>query len=210
MTFDRVEAKFIADRIVTGRSEAEVRLAAFRHDFDQGAKVCVSASSTVQLTGTGAGNRNLGELYIRWIHQIPFGWDYSHDATIYTIELQHRYAVGPTPDKRDRLQVFGHHKRESDKDPEASGGFGITDSRQPGGYAWVAYQAGANRNPTGYVTIPEESPPWDGAYAISNMHYCVGLPSDRLPTASTIGHWRWRGTNGKKVRNPDITEDYIN
>ncbi|MGY1436683.1 hypothetical protein [Streptomyces reniochalinae] len=206
MVFDRVECKFITDRLITGRSEAEVRLAAFKHDFDIGKKVCVSASSTIQLSGYSS--RALGEVYIRWIHQIPFGWDYADDTTIYTIELQHRYAKGPTADAHNHLQVYGFTKRENVASPDG-GALKMPNNED---YATAVLSEKRPNTGLGWTTVPDPDnlSPWDGSYNVSNMHYCVGLPADRLPTASTMGHWRWRGTNGKFLRDPDPTEDYNN
>ncbi|CAA07117.1 gp47 [Lomovskayavirus C31] len=204
LVFDRVEAKFITDRLITGRSEAEVRLAAFKHDLDAGAKVCLSASSTIALTGTTS--RALGTVYVRWLHGIPFGWDAEDGAAIYTIELQHRYREGPTPDAHNHLQVYGFTKRENVAAPDG-GALGMPNNTN---YATAVLSETRPNTGIGWTTVPDPNNlnPWDGSYNISNMHYCVGLPEDRIPTASTGGHWRWRGTNGMKVRDADITEDF--
>lgn len=204
MVFDRVEAKFITDRLTPGRAEAEVRLAAFRHNLDVGNKECISASSTIQLTGMST--RVLGLVYVRWIHQIPFGWDYADETNIYTIELQHRYATAMTADKVNVRQMFGYSKMSNENLKNADGI--ISDGT---GKVWSPGLTAINGGVPyyGWVDVQDRNDVWDGSYNISNMHYCVGLPADRLPTASTLGHWRWRGTEGKKVRDPDINESYM-
>lgn len=58
------------------------------------------------------------------------------------------------------------------------------------------------------MTIPDIVPDNElhGSYSISAMHYCVGLPAERIPEATAKG-WAWiRGTNGGWGRDPDITE----
>lgn len=207
LTFDRVEVKFITDFLLTGKREAEVRLAAFRHTGNADRQI-VSASATLGLTGNTT--RNVGVVVMRWVHGIPYGWDYSDDTTIYTIELQHRYKTGPEPYEPNRLQVFGMYKREKDKAAQDGGAMAISDGND--GWNWVAFQAGNNRSPIGYVTIPEDRPldaTVNGSYSISAMHYCVGLPAERIPEATAYGwHWR-RGTNGGWLRDPDLTEPYF-
>ncbi|MFJ9646723.1 hypothetical protein [Streptomyces sp. NPDC101206] len=195
MTFDRVEVKFITDHILTGKREAEVRLAAYRHNGN--VRTCVSATSVLNLTGTA--ERRIGTVVMRWVHGIPYGWDLGDDTTIYTIELQHRYKVGPEPYVSNPLQVFAMYKRE--KDPRADEGGGI----DVGGGNWVVYQSGNNRSPVGYVTIPDGANE-DGAYGISAMHYCVGLPKERLPDASAKGWARTWNCASSWGRDPDITE----
>ncbi|MFJ8386225.1 hypothetical protein ACIQ9Q_17205 [Streptomyces sp. NPDC094438] len=195
MTFDRIEVKFITDWILSGKREAEVRLAAYRHQsyYTQ----CVSASSVLNLTGQA--DRNIGTVVMRWVHGIPYGWDYSDDTTIYTIELQHRYKVGPEPYSPNRLQVYGMYKREKDKGADGGGGVDV------GGGNWVAYQSGNNRSAIGYVTIPDGADE-SGAYGISAMHYCVGLPKERIPEATPKGWAQTWAVNSSWGRDPDITE----
>ncbi|MHC0429233.1 hypothetical protein ACX6XY_03465 [Streptomyces sp. O3] len=206
LTFDRVECKFITDFLYTGKREAEVRLAAFRHT-GKAEREIVSASSVLNLTGRT--ERRVGSVVLRWVHGIPFGWDYADDTTIYTIELQHRYKAGPEPYERNRLQVFGMWKREKDEPADTEGAFAISDGN--GGWRWVTYQAGDNRSLVGYVTIPDQPSDNDryGSYSLSSMQYCVGLPQDRIPEASPKG-WAWVKNSGASWgRDPDITEPYF-
>ncbi|GLW03696.1 hypothetical protein Slala05_73260 [Streptomyces lavendulae subsp. lavendulae] len=196
MTFDRIETKFITDHMLTGKREAEVRLAAYRHNGNS--RTCVSASSVLNITGTPT--RGIGVVVLRWIHGIPYGWDYSDSTTIYTIELQHRYKVGPEPFVSNREQIFGMYKREKDRGADGGGGVDV------GGGNWVAYQSGNNRSAIGYVTIPDGADE-SGAYGISAMHYCVGLPKERLPQATAKGTGTWWNTGASWGRDPDVTED---
>ncbi|MFE1961350.1 hypothetical protein [Streptomyces sp. NPDC059479] len=200
MTFDRVEVKFITDWLIPGKREAEVRLAAYRHT-GRAERQIVSASSVLNLTGLA--DRTIGVVVMRWVHGIPYGWDYADDTTIYTIELQHRYKTGPEPYSPNRLQVYGMYKREKDRGADEGGGIDVGSGR------WVAYQSGNNRSPIGYVTIPADRPldnDVNGSYSISAMHYCVGLPAERIPEASAKG-WAWAyGTDGGWGRDPDLTE----
>ncbi|MFC9651457.1 hypothetical protein [Streptomyces sp. NPDC056937] len=198
-----MECKFITDFLAPGKREAEVRLAAFRHDGNAN-RTIVSASSVLNLTGLAA--RTIGVVVLRWIHGIPFGWDYADDTTIYTIELQHRYKTGPEKYDPNRLQVFGMYKRENDRGADEGGGIDVGSGR------WVAYQSGNNRSPIGYVTIPVDRPSDNdiyGSYSLSAMQYCVGLPQSRVPEATEKG-WAWiRGSNATWGRDPDITEPYF-
>ncbi|WP_172385207.1 hypothetical protein [Streptomyces sp. MNP-20] len=203
LVFDRVEAKFITDWLISGKREAEVRLAAFRHTGNAQREI-VSASGVFNLTGLAT--RQVGVVVMRWIHQIPYGWDYTDDTTIYTIELQHRYKKGPEKWDPNRLQIFGMWKREKDKPASDSGGTEV------GGGRWVTYQAGSDRSPIGYVDIPVERPADNdvfGSYSLSAMHYCVGLPAERIPEATANG-WAWaRGTNSSWGRGPDLNEPHF-
>ncbi|MEU7177023.1 MULTISPECIES: hypothetical protein [Streptomyces] len=202
MVFDRVECKFITDWLLTGRREAEIRLAAFRHTSNNEREI-VSASSVLELNGYG--ERNIGRVLIRWVHGIPYGWDYGDNNTVYTIELQHRYKTGPEPYKPNRVQVAAVSKLENTPDPGlrfvnvggSKTGWVIAAAETPGG---------------GWVTIPEgqvSDNARHGTYSISAMHYCVGLPDVRIPEASPSG-WFWaRGSDSKITRSPDITEPHF-
>ncbi|MFJ9671092.1 hypothetical protein ACIRP5_09940 [Streptomyces sp. NPDC101221] len=205
-----MEVKYITDRILTGRSEVEVRLAAFRHDYSNQFKECIAATRTVRLTGSTT--RQLGVGKWRWIHGIQFGWDYTDaDDAVYTIELQHRNP-DDCPQKADPdNQVFGFWKRSNQNEDadlgvwspvnivnDSSNSYRIVAERRPQGSSFNA--------PTGWTTIPGA---WDGSYNISNMHYCVGLPQDRLPEATVPG-WQWFvGGGAVHARDADITEDYL-
>jgi hypothetical protein len=204
LTFDRVECKFITNFLIPGEREAEIRLAAFRH-FGQNEKECVSASSVLNLTG--APTVQVAEVIMRWIHGIPFGWDYDGDTSVYTIELQHRYKVGPTPvAPPPRMQVGALYKAENESDP------GLLFADADGAGHWT--MATTDSTPQGgWVTIPNETiqRPSDqnGSYSVSAMHYCVVLPADRLPDATT-GGWAWIvGSDGGWGRAGDITEPYF-
>lgn len=110
VSYDRVELKFLTDSIVTGRAEAEIRVAAFKHSGTS--RECVSASRTMHIRGLNP-SPGTGTCVVRWIHGIPHGWDYSTGEAVYTIELQHRYVVGPaetTPGGWDgRYGISGMH-----------------------------------------------------------------------------------------------------
>lgn len=187
LVYDRIECKFITDRFIKGRSEGELRLAAFRH-FGNAQKECVSASRSLNIHG--ATTRQIGKGIIRWQHGIPFGWDYEDGTATYTIELQHRYLTDMTPDNPNRRQVFAMNKRENDPAASEGGATAIADG--DGGFKWVAFQAGTDRSPVSYVTVvtPGDVDIWDGSYNVSNMHYCVGLSADRIPEATPDG-WAW-------------------
>ncbi|MFF3557318.1 hypothetical protein ACFYXL_28375 [Streptomyces tsukubensis] len=195
MTFDRVETKFITDNLYTGRREAEVRLAAFRHT-GRAEREIVSASSVLNLTGTT--NRVVGVVVMRWVHGIPFGWDYDTATTVYTIELQHRYRKGPEDPKGRTMYTIAA--------PEGSA---VDGNILNWGYQdnfWItSYKTGSPWAPD-FVTVPNAD---EGSYNISPMHYCVGLPQTRIPEADEKG-WAWtRGTNSSWGRDPDITEPHM-
>ncbi|MDX3295131.1 hypothetical protein PV569_15595 [Streptomyces scabiei] len=199
LTFDRVECKFITDFLYTGKREAEVRLAAFRHDGNAN-RTIVSASGVLNLTGTTA--RTIGVVVMRWVHGIPFGWDYQDDTTVYTIELQHRYKKGPESVKGQTFYAIAA--------PEGTAVDGILNwgykQGDDGKWWWVpTYRENSKWSPD-FLTVPD----WDeGSYSLSAMQYCVGLPQSRIPEASVKG-WAWtRGTGSAWGRDPNITEDYF-
>lgn len=200
LTFDRVELKFITDYLYTGKREAEVRLAAFRHDGNAN-RTIVSASSVLNLTGTSA--RNIGVVVMRWVHGIPFGWDYADDTTIYTIELQHRYKKGPENTKGQTIYAISATEGAAVDGNILNFGYKQDDN---GKWWWVpAYRNGSPWAPD-FVTVPNADA---GSYSISAMQYCVGLPQSRIPEANEKG-WAWtRGTNSAWGRDPDITEPYF-
>lgn len=158
VSFDRVEAKFTADRIIPARSEVEIRIAAFRHPHDTFAKECIGASSAVRLTGNYSvvGTKSgMGGGKWRWIHGLPYGWDADEtgdSSSIYTIELQHR-------------------------------------------------------NPDDCTQTSDST--WDGAYKISNMHYCAGLPEEQIPDASESGWFWYAGGDYEVVRQADTEEAFM-
>ncbi|MEV0126355.1 hypothetical protein AB0I16_33225 [Streptomyces sp. NPDC050703] len=174
LVYDRVEARFITNRIVTGKREAEIRLAAFKHD-GIGKAECVSASNVWRLHGTPTGAINT--FVFRWVHGIPFGWDYEDDAAVYTIELQHRYLVGP--DESAPLYLAAPLKYGATDDTGLNGFSSTIDGakwwqlffKDGSGWAWGRHRIGSD----------------SGSYAISNFHYCVGLSEERLPEATPAG-----------------------
>lgn len=91
LVYDRVELKFLVDKLTTNVAEAELRVAAFKHTGLT--KQCVSASRSMVFRG--AASPGVGTVAVRWVHGIPYGWDYSGGDTVFTIEVQHRYRVGP-------------------------------------------------------------------------------------------------------------------
>lgn len=204
LVFDRIECKFITDRIIQGRAEAEIRLAAFRHNGND--REIVSASATYRISGHAT--RHTGVGHWRWIHGIPFGWDYEDETTIYTIELQHRYAAGPTPDVPTRRQVFAFNKAPETSAP-AGGALAMPNNTD---YATAVLSENRPGVSLGWVPVadPGNLIPYDGSYSISNMHYCVGLPESRLPEATTGGYFYYRGTSNVEVaRGADVSEPYF-
>jgi hypothetical protein len=206
LKYDRVEVKYITDRILQGRSEAEVRLAAFRHEANTQYKECVSASNTVRLVGESARHLDVGKW--RWIHGIEFGWDYTDtDNAIYTIELQHRNP-NDCPQAADDpavTQVHAYYKMSDAPTPwtsdllQGDGGNGVwAPGLRPynGGVASV-----------GWVDVQDTNAAWDGSYSISNMHYCVGMSQERLPSATEDG-WHWYTGPAVFARSANVNEEY--
>jgi hypothetical protein len=204
LTFDRIECKFITDFLYTGKREAEIRLATFRH-FGNGSKACVSASSVLNLTGQAT--RAVAQVLFRWIHGIPFGWDYAGDTSVYTLELQHRYKTGPEPYNPSHLQVGAYFRNTGDSKGPAS--FLYSDVDGAGNFALTVKDTSTT---AGWVTIPDgQVAPnvVNGSYAISAMQYCVGLPADRIPDATTAGVAYITGSGSSWARAGDITEAYF-
>nr|WP_214661309.1 hypothetical protein [Streptomyces polyasparticus] len=208
MVFDRLEVKFITDHLLTGKREAEIRLAAFRHTGNAQREI-VSASRVFNLTGSAT--RSLGVVVMRWVHGIPYGWDYADDTTIYTVELQHRYKVGPESydSDKDTIDLFGFFKRTNKAAPTKGGPLPV----DPGSDWQTTVLGGSNMGnvAAGWITIPQiiDDSIRYGSYGLSSMHYCVGLPAERIPEASTDG-WAWaRGSGSSWGRAPDITEPHF-
>ncbi|OKH99999.1 hypothetical protein A6A06_23560 [Streptomyces sp. CB02923] len=198
MSFDRVECKFIVDRMIAGKRLAEIRLAAFRHTGNAVREI-VSASG---VTGFNGKFGSSGAIVVRWIHGIPFGWDYADDTTVYTIELQHRYRKGPESPKGQSLYTIAATEGAPS---DGVMGYGYQQDSS-GKWWWVPTFRGGSPWSAQFVTIPNQD---RGTYSISSMHYCVGLPQGRIPEAN-VNAWMWaRGTGIEYVRGPDISEPYL-
>ncbi|MGW6313817.1 hypothetical protein [Streptomyces sp. NPDC055099] len=185
LVYDRIEAKFITDRMITGKAEAEIRFAAFRH-FGNAQTECVSASRSFIIRGDTT--RRIGTCVFQWVHGIPFGWDYEDGDATYTIELQHKYVKGPTAEVPDRRQILGFTKAVSTNAPDSGA------LKMPNNEAYATAVISENRPGVslGWLTVsdPGELDPYDGSYNVSNMHYCVGLAADRAPKATPDG-WHY-------------------
>ncbi|QPB09556.1 hypothetical protein CPT_Sycamore_016 [Streptomyces phage Sycamore] len=212
MKFDRVEVKYITDWILKGRSEAEIRLAAFRHDYASQFKECISTTDVVRLVG---GTRVVGVGKWRWIHGIGFGWDYTDDDNaIYTIELQHRNPDDCLQKEDPSTQLFAPYKNSDKAAPSGFDQLFYNNGANQGVWIWSNLMKYANSKwsndgtPADYAwnSIPGN---WDGAYSVSNMHYCVGLSQERLPGASEKGYHWYVGGESKFVRAGDIAEPYL-
>ncbi|MEU3713612.1 hypothetical protein [Streptomyces catenulae] len=200
LVFDRVECKFITDHLFTGKREAEVRLAAFRHT-GRAEREIVSASRVLNLTGAQV--RQVGVVVMRWVHGIPYGWDYQDETTVYTIELQHRYKRGPEHPKGRDIYAISATEGAAIDGNILNYGYKQDES---GKWWWVPTYRDKSPWAPDFVTVPNSD---DGAYGISAMHYCVGLPKERIPEADEKG-WAWmRGTDGGWGRDPDITEPIL-
>ncbi|MFG3405635.1 hypothetical protein [Streptomyces sp. NPDC048142] len=211
LRYDRIESKFLAYDVRPGRSEAEVRLAAFRHSYGSSLKECVSATSTVRLTGNTSNVVSVSKW--RWIHGIEFGWDYTDsDDAIYTIELQHRNPNDCLRKEDPARQVFGPYKDSDKSPPSGYGQLFYNNGERQGVWIWGNRMRYTSSNtwvdsgtpaPVAWNDLPGS---WDGKYNLSQMHYCVGVPQDRAPGASENG-WFWIvGGNAKIVRPPNINE----
>jgi hypothetical protein len=186
LVYDRIECKFITDRFVIGRAEGQLRLAAFRH-FGNGSKECVSASRSFVIRGTSVGGVGTG--VFRWVHGIPHGWDYEDGTATYTIELQHKYVSDMTPDIPAVTQMFGYFKQSDENAPWEE----VLLNGGDNNWAPSLKPSGGTVPPYGWIEIADRDAAWDGSYAVSNMHYCVGLPADRIPEATPEG---WAYYNG--------------
>ncbi|MFH9802810.1 hypothetical protein ACH4M0_11290 [Streptomyces albidoflavus] len=196
LVYDRVEVKFITNQIVTGKREAEIRLAAFKH-FGNNQKECVSASRTVRLHGSASPSVNT--FVMRWLHGIPFGWDYEDGASVYTIELQHRYLVGPD------TTADTYFAAPMKKNATNNNGLNAFSTTLNGGEWWsMMYQTSQ-----GWAWNRRALGDDDGSYAISAFHYCVGLPEDVIPEANADG-WGWSSmTNITDGGAPNINDPWV-
>ncbi|MEV6419659.1 hypothetical protein [Streptomyces sp. NPDC051662] len=204
LVYDRIEAKFITDRIITGKAEAELRFASFRH-FGNAQKECLSASRSIIVRGSAT--RQIGTCIFQWVHGIPFGWDYEDGDATYTVELQHRYVTGPTADVPDRRQLFAFNKAVSTTAP-GGGALAMPNNED---FATAVVSQTRPGVSLGWVTVsdPSNLDPYDGSYNVSNMHYCVGLPADRAPNATTDG-WGWyTGGTAEGGDAPNINDPYL-
>ncbi|MFG3200361.1 hypothetical protein ACGFYT_30055 [Streptomyces sp. NPDC048208] len=210
LKYDRLECKFITYEVLAGRSEAEIRLAVFRHDYASQLKECISATDVVRLTGNTPGIVGVGKW--RWIHGIQFGWDYTdEDDAIYTVELQHRNPNDCKQKADPSAQIFGPYKNSNQSAPSGLDSLFYNNGNSQGVWIWGnqmkyvnnTWQNDGTPANYGWNNVPGA---WDGSYNISNMHYCVGLSQERLPNA-TPGGWFWYvGGGAKYVRDADITE----
>lgn len=200
LVYDRVEVKFQTLNLAQDRAEPEIRLAAFRNNYEVGVKQIISASSAVRLSPGNRARNIIGTVLIRWEHGIPHGWDYEEDNSVLTIELQHRYVKRPVPDPA--VQMYGIIRDEGSGGDASAMAIRDRDDR----WRWAPSTADAASNVRyGWRQV---GTPWDGRYSISDMHYCVGFSASRIP-ASPMGLWRWIGVDVTTQRLPDISEDYI-
>ncbi|GAA0660333.1 hypothetical protein GCM10010193_09090 [Kitasatospora atroaurantiaca] len=199
LVFDRIETKFTTYGVIKGKREPEVRLAAYRHTRD-GKKQIVSASNTWQLSG--ADDYFLTSGMIRWIHGIPFGWNYATDTDVYSIEFQVRYAIGPEAiPARKYLSVVG-----GIDDPFT--GLDLPEvKKDPNGQSWreLIVRDGEKFHWDWIDVGPTDT----GNAKISAMQYCVGLPTARIPDATTVGTFSY-GLAWKVARSPDLNEQVMN
>lgn len=188
LKYDRVEWKILTYNLIKGQTEGEIRVAAFRTWVDANGphRQIVSCSDARVMTGQPAPNDGLGYIVCRWMHGIQYGWDYSDtdDTATYTIEVQHRtHLINPPPS--NRTQVLAFSKSETD----ANRGHRIdTDGDD---YWHVSLKSsGGGINSYGWVTLPGQPAPVS-EYALSNMHYCIGIPQELAPQATPNGYWSW-------------------
>lgn len=202
LVFDRVETKFSTYNVIKGSREPEIRLAAYRHGRD-GSKTIVSASSTFQLVGDPESYLAAG--MIRWVHGIPYGWDYATDTDVFTIELQVRYAVGPAQHNGQKLLTV--------LAPEGGWTQGIRlkeIERDGNGQWWRDLQVRDNGSANeGSWTISDMPPSDTGNAKLSAMQYCVGLPAERIPDATPEGVIRY-DLEVRTTRAPDLNEQVMN
>ena len=177
LVYDRIECRFITHNIITGKREPELRLAAFRHSGEGNTKECVSATNTLRLKGSATAA--VHSFTMQWIHGIPYGWDYEDGDAVYTIELQHRYAVGP--DTSARVSFVAPMKLGA-TDNDGVTGYSTTIDNQKW---WQLFWRDGSGWGWSRRTIGD-----DGSYDVSGFHYCVGLPPERAPYA-TDGGWLW-------------------
>ena len=199
MVFDRLEAKFSTMNVITAKREPEVRLAAYRHGRD-GTKTIVSASSTWQLVGDP--NAYLVNGMIRWVHGIPFGWNYANDTDVYTVEFQVRYAIGPEKIPVARLYGIGAANTAPTDGLQSRGVFQDTDGK----WWWQPIVKDGSAYRVGFVDLPARD---TGNAKISAMQYCVGLPASRIPDATPAGTFTY-DLNWKMTRAPDLNEQVMN
>ncbi|MER5638420.1 hypothetical protein ABT095_15845 [Kitasatospora sp. NPDC002227] len=199
LVFDRIETKFTTYGVIKGKREPEIRLAAYRHGRD-GSKVIVSASSTWQLSGDTTAYLAAGR--IRWVHGIPFGWDYATDTDVYTIELQVRYAIGPEQIPTVRIWTIGAAPTASTSGLQTRSVGTDTDGKN---FNTLTYKDGSAYG-AGLVDIPARD---TGNAKISAMQYCVGLPASRVPDATPDGVLAYDLT-WKVSRSPSLSEEVMN
>lgn len=215
MKFDRIEARFITNDVVAERSEAELRLAAFKYSHVTRNKTCVAASKTVRLTGNGdasTGGSTVGTGKWRWIHGLPRGWDLDNDSSevVYTIELQHRNPNDCLryPDEAPYRQLYGFSKLAQESGEQWTAAY-VRSASDPDAFA-AGLKWGSNTAPQlGWYNLPQGGYLWNGAYSISNLHYCVGMAEEQLPEATEDGYFWYAGGNVEVVRPPNTQEAYM-
>ncbi|QDQ14318.1 hypothetical protein [Streptomyces spectabilis] len=202
LKYDRVEAKFVTYNVRSNRSEAEVRLAAFRHSYSAGTKECVSATNTVRLIGNQANTVSVCKW--RWMHGIQFGWDYTEsDSAVYTIELQHRNPNDCPQEPDDYRQVYGFSKLSKTNTPDG-GALAMPNNDQ---FSTAVLSNTRPGTAIGWYRIGDNI--WEGKYEVSQMHYCVGLDQERLAEASPEGWFFIVGGDARTVRAPNVNEPYF-
>ncbi|MET9617123.1 hypothetical protein [Kitasatospora indigofera] len=199
LVFDRIETKFTTYAVLKGQREPEIRLAAYRHSRE-GGKTIVSASSTWQLVGD-PNTAYLAPGSIRWVHGIPYGWNYATDTDVYTVEFQVRYAVGPAQIPHTRLYVIAGLDTDS-YDLLANA---PVEQDTDGKWWYMPEVKEGSPYDARLIDLPGDS----GNCKISAMQYCVGLPQSRVPDATPQGTLTY-ALEWKTVRAPDLSEAVMN
>jgi hypothetical protein len=225
LKYDRVECRFSFENMMPAVLEGEFRLATFRHyqATDRPQKTIVTCTDAWKFTGMpkNAPNRyTLHAVSVRWLHGLQYGWDYGQgtDNAVYTLELQHRYAVQSPID--DRRRVFTHYMDGNHGTDYTVGNwqFGNGSNGVGPGNNWFFDMWDKNAKggvpPYGWSIVDPQGD-WYGSpqlYKVSSMEYCAGLPEDRAPDATPAGKWRaYVDAGGKMIRPAStvINERYI-
>ncbi|QPB09777.1 hypothetical protein CPT_Shady_016 [Streptomyces phage Shady] len=186
LKYDRLEWKVLTYNLFKGEIEGELRVAAFRTWVDANGphRQIISSSDARLLQGQTRPANGVGHVVCRWMHGIQYGWDFDEpDNAMYTVEVQHRTHLINPPDS-DHLQVLAFSKSEKD----ANRGYRI-DGTGDDYWGLSLKSVGGGINTYGWVTLPGQSVLDE--YAISNMHYCIGVPQEIAPQATPNGWWAW-------------------